>query len=259
MTFVSLADASRHLGIDPKTLRRWLAHAQLPLHPHPSDGRKHGLSEEHVRLLAHLHQRALPTLPQDERPASAPGVPAALPSHLLALPELLGALHAQLDALQEQITALTHTLQQYPPQPAVPVSAARPIKRVPKPAPPAPHSRPAASAMTKPACKPAHVLPLVEWGSAGHYVVICPKQGLLALEPDSPSWFAWLATQSSFRFVGRHGRFTTHHEVERVPNGAWRAHRHIRNHSYNLRLGLTQELTMAVLEQAAATLQVHLK
>jgi hypothetical protein len=253
MTFVSLADASGHLGIDPKTLRRWLAHAQLPLQPYPSDGRKHGLSEEHVRLLARLHQRALPTLPQDVPPAAS--VAATLPSHLLALPELLGALHAQLEALQEQITALTHTLQQHSHQPAVPVSAARPSKRVPKPASPAPRSRPAASAVTK----PAHVLPLVEWGSSGHYVVICPKQGLLALELDSPSWFAWLATQSSFRFVGRHGRFTAHHEVERVPNGAWRAHRHIRNHSYTLRLGRTHELTMAVLEQAAATLQVHLK
>jgi len=106
--------------------------------------------------------------------------------------------------------------------------------------------------------KPVHVLPLVEWSSAGHYVVICPQQGLLALEPESSAWFAWLATQSSFRFVGRHGRFTAHHEVERVPNGAWRAHRHIHNHSYNLRLGPTQDLTMATLEQAATTLQAHL-
>lgn len=89
-------------------------------------------------------------------------------------------------------------------------------------------------------------------------MVICPKQGLLSLEPDSPQWFAWLATQSSFRFVGQHGGFTAHHELVRVPNGAWRAHRHIHNHSYTLRLGLTQDLTMAVLEQVAATLQAHL-
>jgi len=81
---------------------------------------------------------------------------------------------------------------------------------------------------------------------------------VLALEPDSPTWFTWLATQSAFRFVGQHGRFTAHHEVERVPNGAWRAHRQIRHHSYNLRLGLTQELTITVLEQAADTLQAHL-
>jgi len=93
----------------------------------------------------------------------------------------------------------------------------------------------------------------------GHYVVICPKQGLLTLEPESPEWFAWLATLSSFRFVGNQGRLTAHRELERVPRGAWRAHRNIRNHTYNLRLGSTQSLTIAALEQAAADLQAHLK
>src|SRR5207247_327917 len=42
------------------------------------------------------------------------------------------------------------------------------------------------------------------------------------------------------------------------PKGAWRAHRQIRNHSYTLRLAPNQELTMAVLEQAAEALQAHL-
>jgi len=31
MTFVSFAQATRSLGIDAKTLHRWLADAQLPL------------------------------------------------------------------------------------------------------------------------------------------------------------------------------------------------------------------------------------
>jgi len=57
---------------------------------------------------------------------------------------------------------------------------------------------------------------------------------------------------------GKQGRLTAHRELERVPNGAWRAHRQIRNHTYNLRLGSTQSLTIAVLEQAAAELQAHL-
>jgi hypothetical protein len=89
-------------------------------------------------------------------------------------------------------------------------------------------------------------------------VVLCPKYGLLPLEPDTPAWFAWLAEQSSFRFVGKEGHFSAHHEW-RVPHGAWRAHRHIRNQAYHLRLAPTQDLTSAVLEQAAATLQAHLK
>jgi transposase-like protein len=32
MTFVSVAQAARRLGIDAKTLHRWLSEAQLPRH-----------------------------------------------------------------------------------------------------------------------------------------------------------------------------------------------------------------------------------
>ena len=102
------------------------------------------------------------------------------------------------------------------------------------------------------------MLPLIEYGSQGTYVVICPKRGLLPLEPDTPEWFAKLSTLSSFRFVGKLGRFTAHREVERLPRAAWRAHRSMRSHTYNVRLGSTESLTIATLEQAAATLHAHL-
>src|SRR5207244_4730111 len=46
---------------------------------------------------------------------------------------------------------------------------------------------------------PSRVLPLVEYGRDGHYVVICPKEGRLSFEPDSPDWLAWLSSRSSFR------------------------------------------------------------
>ncbi len=84
-------------------------------------------------------------------------------------------------------------------------------------------------------------------------MVICPQHGLLPLEPDTPDWFAWLATQSSFRFVGKAGHFTAHREADRLPNAVWRAHRKMRNHTYNQRLAHTPGLTSSVLEQAAAT------
>ena len=84
MSFWSMADCCRHLGIDPKTLRRWLLQAQLPVQPHPTDGRKTGLSEQHLRQLASLHHRSLPTLPEQVRPTPAPSGPAALPTDLLA-------------------------------------------------------------------------------------------------------------------------------------------------------------------------------
>ncbi len=255
MTFVSVAQATRRLGIDAKTLRRWLADAQLSLHRHPHDGRKKGLSGEDLQMLAHLHQRSLAPLPQ-EPPALEASEEPPLPAALLALPERLDALQTQMAALQQQVAALTLLLQQQAPQPASPTpptQQTRASKR--SPTPPAAHSRPAAA--TKLPRKPVHVLPRVEYGREGRYVVICPKGGLLPLAPDTPEWFAWLATQSSFRFVGKAGRLTAHHEW-RVPTGAWRAHRHIRNHSYTLRLAPTQELSIAVLERAAVELQAHL-
>jgi hypothetical protein len=256
MIFLSVADTCRHLGIDPKTLHRWLAHAHLSLQAHPGDARKHGLSEDDLRQLARLHQRALPLLPALP-PAPLSAARPSLPAELLALPQTLNALQDQLTALQQQVADLTHLLQPHihPPAPAPQAKAA---KQTPKPTAAAPRSRRAAAAATTPPRKPVHVLPRVEWASDGHYVVICPKLGVLTLEPDSPAWFAWLARQSSFRFVGQQGRFTAHHEVLRVPHGAWRAHRHMRNHSHNLRLGQTQELTFAILEQAATTLQAFL-
>ncbi len=75
MTFVSLADGCRRLGIDAKTLRRWLVDAQLPFQSHPHDGRKKGVSSQHLQALARLHQRSLAPLPQE------PPVPALSASH----------------------------------------------------------------------------------------------------------------------------------------------------------------------------------
>lgn len=103
-----------------------------------------------------------------------------------------------------------------------------------------------------------HVIARVEYAAeSGRSVVTCPKHGVLPFEPDTPGWFAWVKDQDSFRFVGKWGFFTAHHEW-RVPKGAWRAHRKIRNHLYVQRLAPNHELTIAVLEQAAAALQAHL-
>jgi hypothetical protein len=254
MTFVSVAQATTRLGIDAKTLRRWLADAQLSLHSHPRDGRKKGLNEEDLQMLARLHQRRLASS-AEAGPAQLPCQIPAWPAELLSLPEQLAAMQAQLVTVQQQVTDLTRLLQQHRLEPAIPLAPTKP------PATPtrsAPRSRPAATAFAKTPRQPVHVIPRVEYGEQGHYVLICPKRGLLPFEPETPEWFAWVAEQDSFRFVGRSGHFTAHHEW-RVPNGAWRAHRHIRNHVYILRLAPNQELTIAILEQAAAALQAHLK
>jgi hypothetical protein len=246
MTFVSLAEATRRLGIDAKTFHRWLAEAQIPLHNHPDDGRKKGVSDEHLQVLAHLHQRSLVLLPEEP----------AVPTALLALPEQIAVLQTQIAALQQQVADLACLLKPHQSASANPTAQAQPsrtAKRPSKSTPAAPRSRPKASAPSK----PVHVIPRVEYGKEGHYVVICPKHGLLPFEPDTEEWFAWVREQESFRFVGKEGHFTAYHWW-RVPRGAWRAHRQIRNHSYVLRLAPNHELTIAVLEQAAEALQAHL-
>ena len=245
MIFVSVAQATTRLGIDAKTLHRWLAEAQLPLQRHPGDGRKKGVSSEDLQTLARLHQRSLAP--------EALAVP-PLPAALLALPERLDTMQAQLAALEQQVAALTHLLQPFTCQPVSPPPAAKPPKTTRRPpTSAAPRSR---SAPTGPP-KSVHVIPRVEYGEQGHYVVLCPKRGVLPFEPDTQEWFAWVAEQDSFRFVGKAGHFTAHPEG-RVPRGAWRAYRHIRHRLYIQRLAKSHELTIAVLEQAAAELQAHL-
>jgi hypothetical protein len=160
--------------------------------------------------------------------------------------------------LQERLAELTRLL------PSVPVSASPSqeesavVGTEPAPVAVTPRSRSATSSSTKRLRAPAHVLPLVEYGTHGGYVIICAEHGLLPFEPESADWFAWLATHSSFRFLGQSGRLTAHRELKHVPGGTWRAHRQIRNQSYSLHLGSAESLTIAALEQDAAALQAHL-
>src|SRR2546422_10868193 len=65
------------------------------------------------------------------------------------------------------------------------------------------------------------LLPLIEYGAHGTYVVICPQQGELHLSPDSLEWFAWLASVSSLRFVGKCRRLTACHVYDKGPTRSW--------------------------------------
>ena len=265
MTLMSLADCCRRLSVDPKTFRRWLKQAQLELSPHPTDGRSKGLGPEQLEQVATAHRRTLvpdqtqpPAEPATSRPVSARASAAelALPSS-----DLLSVLVVQLLRMQEQLEQLSHQLEQLLPEVAGPVHPAALEEAAAVASPPA--VLPAASNQQQtvqetPPRPPARVLPLVEYGRDGPYVVICPTEGRLSFEPDSPQWFAWLESRSSFRFVGKAARFTAHRESDRLPNAVWRAHRKVRNHTYNQRLAHPPELTISVLEQAAATLQAHL-
>jgi hypothetical protein len=104
--------------------------------------------------------------------------------------------------------------------------------------------------------KHSHVLPLVEYGGVqDKYVVISPEQGLLAFEPDSAEWFAWLSTLSSFRNVLVRLVILRFTETNAILAGRGPATRSIRSRSHSLHLVRTEGLTIAVLEQAAASLQ----
>jgi hypothetical protein len=261
MTLISLTDCCRRLSIDPKTLRHWLDLAHVPLLPHPTDARIKGISASQLHQVATAHRRRLADFPEAAPPPvpiSLPQEPSPLSGELIDILQTIPELSAQIVVLQQRLAALTLLL------PPVPVSASpaqeESAAMVAEPAPVSATSRSlrATSSSAKRLRAPAHVLPLVEYGTHGGYVIICPEHGLLTFEPDSTDWVTWLATRSSFRFVGQSGRFTAHREFRRVPGCAWRAHRQIRNHTYNIRLGSTESLTIAALEQAAAALQTHL-
>jgi hypothetical protein len=100
----------------------------------------------------------------------------------------------------------------------------------------------------------SRVIPRVEMGAAGSSVLICPHEGELAFAPDSPEWFEWLCSLSSFRFIGQSGRFTAYREGQR----SWRAYRTFQGQNYKQSLGTTDRLTVARLEQVAGMLQSRL-
>jgi hypothetical protein len=97
---------------------------------------------------------------------------------------------------------------------------------------------------------------LIEYSAPGIYVISSSQEGELHLVPESREWFEWLASLSSFRFVGQQGRFTAyrHDHLSR----SWRAHRVIHQHSYKQTLGVTDQLTIHRFELLAPTLQSHM-
>jgi hypothetical protein len=101
--------------------------------------------------------------------------------------------------------------------------------------------------------------PLIEYSAQGTYVIVSAQEGELHLAPDSPEWFDWLATISSFRFVGPAGRFTAYREsTRRGPTRSWSAHRTIHQQRYKHHIGVTDRLTIAWLEQTAVTFQAYM-
>jgi hypothetical protein len=103
------------------------------------------------------------------------------------------------------------------------------------------------------------LIPLIEYGASGRYVLLSPEVGELLIVPDSGEWFAWLASLSSFRFVGRAGRFSARRGYNRRPNRCWYAQRGIHQKNYSKYLGVSEHITTERLEQVAAQFQAYLQ
>ena len=265
MTMVSLTDCCRLLAIDPKTLHRWMSLAHLSAQPHPLDARLKCVTREQVQQLAVTHHRSLPESSEQHFPpeTSAPSTPAdvirasVLSSvvsdvsvHITALTQQLGSLQAHVATLHHQLALLT---EQWQKEQQWRTSVTKTFMD--KFQESSLDKEPALPSPSIDRRKHPHVLPLVEYGAQGKYVMISPEQGMLSFEPDSPQWFAWLSTLPSFRFVGQQGRFTAFRGYQCSESTPWWAHRQIRHHSHKRRLGTTASVTIASLELAASSLQ----
>jgi hypothetical protein len=288
MTLVPFTDCCAMLGIDAKTLRNWRRQANLAWAAHPKDARLKCLTTEQVEQLATRHARPFPS-PASVCPAlpeAAPATPesaAPLPEASLLLPTSSAEadLRKQLTYLEKSVTSMQEHLAQlalellqerslrYERRLSALEAQLQPQRDVPA----CEHEREALGEVPPPEnlsatgrrLHPAElrarsrVIPLVEYGAAGTYVVIGPQEGALELVPDSPGWFEWFATVSSFRFVGQQGCFTAYRTSRPGrPSRSWRAHRWIHQHCYKHALGTTDHLTIDRLEQGAAILQAHM-
>ena len=276
MTMLAFVDCCEMLSLDPKTLRHWLRQADIALQPHPSDARLKCLTLAQVQSLAARHGRALKSHPSllSRTGTSTPvgealkPLPSPASSSEADLSQKLAVLEAQVSLLSQQLAQLTSVLllgqQTSVGHPAAALAALTPATGLQLPgSAPLPQQEGMAQAEAGPRPHAAEsrrrrLIPLVEYGAGGTYILICPQQGELHLRPDSPEWFAWLASVLSFRFVGQGGRFTACRVYDhKGPSRSWQAHRVIHQRHYKPYLGVTECLTIDCLEQAAALVQSY--
>jgi hypothetical protein len=290
MTILPVADGARMLGIHPKTLHHWLEQANVPLAAHPTDARLKCLTLEHVQQLAKLHGRPLQSsassalLVAASAPASSQGqAPPMLENEVEHLPtarplftscpqeadliQKLSCLETKVVTLQEQLAQLALALLQERERASERrISALETLtaELVGRQILPDPQEQGTGQEFACASPRERLLLPaeqrarsrmpaLIEYGAQGTYVIISSQEGELHLVPDSTEWFEWLATISSFRFVGKLGRFTAYRHSR--SSCSWRAHRVIHQRTYKQTLGVTNQLTIHRLEQVAAALQ----
>jgi len=286
MTAVPFTLCCSMLAVDAKTLRQWLKHSHLSLHQSPTDARVKCLTIEQVHHLAILHGRSIQQdasavpLVLPEKPAPMPleslmipNVPNTLPA-TAELVDKLSSLEATVTILQQQVTHLAlellherertfehrlRTLEAFVQQTLEPSLCQQEVKESAMSGPSAEPSSPGRCPNPGELRGRSRLVSLIEYGAHGSYVIISPQEGELSFTPDSQEWFEWLASLSSFRFVGQLGRFSAARENRRgQPTRQWAAVRGKQNRTYKSYLGVTDRLTISRLEQVAAKLQSHM-
>jgi hypothetical protein len=106
MTSLAFMECCQRLAVTPKTLRQWLAQAEMSLHPHPTDARITCLTSEQLQQLVTLHGRVL------HHSGNPPGSSGFGPDETtdVDLRTRLVQLEAQVATLQTQLTDLTFQL-----------------------------------------------------------------------------------------------------------------------------------------------------
>ena len=289
MGMLPVTTCARRLGIHPKTFTHWLTQANFPFTPHPTDARIKCVAEEHFLEVAKRHARPLqPSVPSDlldgaARSSSSQEQVLLTPEHEAAssqtdLIQKLSSLETKVATLQEHLTQLALALLQERERsverrlstletttsellgklgfsPSLPEgqSSGTEFERV---------GRVPVPRLLNPAELRArsHMPPLIEYSAQGDYVIVSSQEGELHLVPDSTEWFDWLATLSSFRFIGKQGsRFTAYRESDhRGPKRGWTAHRSLHNRRCKHYLGVTDRLSITSLEQGAARIQAQI-
>ena len=259
MTTFSVTECCSLLGIDPKTMRRWLIQADISTQNDPQDARIKCMTDEQLQYLAVLHHRLLHKRKEVPAPQQDFSVPLQQEMDLLkercaSLEAQLTSLHAQLNQViqEEQVNQQEMEVHENDTHQSAHVASSC-IEEIP------PRELIAQNGIKK-LSKQKQVIPLVEYGKDGKYMIISPEAGQLPFLPNSLEWFAWLETIPSFRFVGQFGHFTATCMglYARVPSrNRWRASRHIQNQLHHHRLGHTTSLTVDILEQAAVALQSY--
>ena len=290
MTLLPVADGARLLGIHPKTLHHWLKEATIPLVTHPTDARIKCVTEEHLQQVASLHghplqasrpldtpsplvpsQVSVPHVPENEVESASTSCSFLTTYGAFAdLLQKLSGLETKIATLQEQFAQLTLALFQERERliehrltTLESLMQPFPGRQMPNLPVPEPRQEPACVALPTHLLHPAEQLarsrmpPLIEYSAPGIYVIISSHEGEVHLEPNSRAWFDWLATLSSFRFVGQGGRFTAHRGYNNHGQQTrfWSASRCVRRHTYKHYLGVTESLTIASLEHTATRLQ----